>query len=42
MQAPSCSAATPQAPHAHINGGETPGHFYRVEFLREDWITKYY
>jgi hypothetical protein len=41
MQAPSCSAATPQAPHAHINGGETPGHFYRVEFLREDWRTKY-
>jgi hypothetical protein len=40
MQAPSCSAAMPQAPHAHINGGEVPGHFYRVEFLRADWITR--
>jgi hypothetical protein len=33
MKAPTCSAATPQAPHAHINGGEVPGHFYRLEFL---------
>jgi len=40
MQAPSCSAAMPQAPHAHINGGEVPGHFYRVEFLRADWLTR--
>jgi hypothetical protein len=41
MIAPACSAATPQAPHAHINGGEVPGHFYRLEFLRKDWITPY-
>ena len=40
MIAPTCSAATPQAPHAHINGGEVPGHFYRLEFLRADWITR--
>jgi hypothetical protein len=32
MKSPSCSAATPQPPHAHIQGGEVPGHFYRVEF----------
>jgi hypothetical protein len=36
MLAPSCSAATPQAPHAHINGGDTPWHFYRLEFVRID------
>jgi hypothetical protein len=36
MLAPTCSAAMPQAPHAHINGGEVPGHFYRFEFLRID------
>jgi hypothetical protein len=32
----SCSAASPQELHAHINGGEVPGHFYRLEFLRVD------
>ncbi len=37
MLAPSCSAAMPQTLHAHINGGEVPGHFYRIEFLRTDW-----
>lgn len=36
MLAPSCSPATPQAPHAHINGGEVPGHFYRFEYFRLD------
>jgi hypothetical protein len=36
MIAPTCSAATPQPPHAHINGGEAPGHFYRFEFVRVD------
>jgi hypothetical protein len=40
MISPTCSAAMPQAPHAHINGSEVPGHFYRVEFLRGDWITR--
>jgi hypothetical protein len=41
MIAPSCTSAMAQAPHAHINGGEVPGHFYRVEFLRADWQEKY-
>jgi hypothetical protein len=36
MLVPSCMAASPQPPHAHINGGETPGHFYRFEFVRLD------
>ncbi len=36
MVALSCSAATPQAPHAHINGGEAPLHFYRFEYFRMD------
>jgi hypothetical protein len=40
MISPTCSAATPQSPHAHIVGGEVPGHFYRVEFLRADWVTR--
>jgi hypothetical protein len=35
MMAPACSSAIPQAPHAHINGGEVPGHFYRIEFPAE-------
>jgi len=37
MMAPACSSAMPQTLHAHINGGEVPGHFYRIEFLRTDW-----
>lgn len=36
MISPSCRTATPQQIHAHINGGEVPGHFYRFEFLRVD------
>jgi hypothetical protein len=36
MISPSCTAASPQQIHAHINGGEIPGHFYRFEFLRLD------
>jgi hypothetical protein len=40
MIAPSCNPAMPQAPHAHIQGGEVPGHFYRAEFFRPDWVTR--
>jgi len=40
MIAPGCNAAIPQAPHAHIVGGEVPGHFYRAEFFRPDWVTR--
>jgi hypothetical protein len=36
MISPSCVAASPQQIHAHINGGDVPGHFYRLEFLRLD------
>jgi hypothetical protein len=36
MVAPNCSAATPQSPHAHINGSEVPLHFYRLEYLHID------
>jgi hypothetical protein len=39
MIAPSCTPAEPQAPHAHINGGPVPGHFYRAEFFRPEWNT---
>ena len=36
LTAPKCVAADPQAPHQPSNGGETPLHFFRIEFKRVD------